>query len=245
MPKRATHALAVLALLLVWQAASWAVDRPILPGPVPVAETFAAVFFSKIWPHLVASAGRVLLSIALASGLAMPLGLAAGRNPSLDAVVAPVVRVLYPVPKIVFLPLILLFLGLGEASKVFLVGLIIFFQMLVATRDAARAIDEEFLLSVRSMGAGRAASFLHVVLPACLPNVLTTLRINVGTALAVLFLVESIATWRGLGHFILDAWERVNYEEMYAGIVAFSLLGIVFFELLDLAEKRLCRWMSL
>ena len=153
-----------------------------------------------------------------------------------------IVFLTYPVPKVVFLPVLLVLLGLGNASKITLITIIVFFQILVTARDAARAIPAASILSVRSLGAGQWGVFRHVVIPAALPDIFTALRIGTGTAIAVLFLAESIAGTNGVGYYIVDAWGRIDYGSMFAGIIGMALLGVVLYELLDALEGRLCRW---
>jgi NitT/TauT family transport system permease protein len=136
----------------------------------------------------------------------------------------------------------MLIMGLGEASKIFLLAFIIFSQMLVSARDAARRLSPELTASVRSLGAGPLARFYHATLPASLPALFTGLRVSLGTAAAVLFLAENFATSRGLGYLITDAWARVAYAEMYAAIMALSLMGLTLFALAALAEKLCCPW---
>jgi hypothetical protein len=101
------------------------------------------------------------------------------------------------------------------------------------------------IASVRSLGAGRRAVFRFVYLPACLPAVLTSLRVSVGTAIAVLFFAESFATTSGLGYYIIvETWGRLDYAEMYAGVVAMSLLGLVLYFAVNILERRLCPWLA-
>ena len=178
----------------------------------------------------------------LGSALAVPLGLVIGRSPRIDSVAAPLIFLTYPVPKIVFLPVLLVLLGIGSLPKIALITLIVFFQILVTARDAARAIPAGSVLSVRSLGADRAQVFRHVVVPAALPDVFTALRISTGTAIAVLFFSESIAGTDGIGYYNIDAWSRIAYTDMFAGIIAMAVLGVVLYELLELAEARVCRW---
>jgi NitT/TauT family transport system permease protein len=233
---------ASIALLVGWQLLSLAVGSPALPGPVPAFREFVATFFSELAPHLLTSVWRVVAATALGTVLAVPLGLLLGRSPRLDAVAAPVVFLTYPVPKIVFLPVLLVLLGLGDASKIALITLIIFFQILVTARDASRAIPAAGVLSVRSLGATRLQVMRHVVMPAALPDIFTALRIGTGTAVAVLFIAESTAGRTGLGYYIVDAWSRIDYDAMFAGIIAMALLGVALYEGLEFAEARLCRW---
>ena len=123
------------------------------------------------------------MSILIAIAAAVPVGLALGLSPSVDRLAAPVIYLLYPIPKIVFLPVILPLLGIGNLSKVFIIAQILFFQMLVVVRDEAANLRPELIASVRSLGAGRRAIFRYVYLPACLPAVLTSLRVSIGTAI--------------------------------------------------------------
>ncbi|MDP2300729.1 MAG: ABC transporter permease [Actinomycetota bacterium] len=236
------YAGAVAILLAGWQVLAMIVGSPALPGPAPALQTFGNLFFAALLPEALVSAWRVVVSMALGTALAVPLGLVLGRSPRIDAVAAPLIFLTYPVPKIVFLPVLLVLFGIGSVPKIVLITLIVFFQILVTARDAARAIPPGSVLSVRSLGAGGAQVFRHVVVPAALPDVFTALRISTGTAIAVLFFSESIAGTDGIGYYIIDAWSRIAYRDMFAGIIAMAILGVVLYELLEMAEARVCRW---
>jgi NitT/TauT family transport system permease protein len=186
-----------------------------------------------------------VVSIVASVLVAAPLGLALGQSPRWDALVSPLVYLTYPIPKIVLLPILLIFFGLGDASKLIMIFLILFFQVLVVVRDASQLVRPELLYSVRSLGARRRQLLRYVYLPACLPAILTSLRVSVGTAIAVLFFVESFGTASGLGYFIIiESWGRLAYPQMYAGVVAMSILGVGLYLILDFAEKRFCNWMD-
>jgi NitT/TauT family transport system permease protein len=175
---------------------------------------------------------------------AVPAGLVLGQSRALDRFFAPFIYIIFPIPKIVFLPIILLFLGIGDRSKIFIIILVLFFQVLVVVRDAASSLRPELIYSVRSLGAGRRALFRFVYLPATLPAALTALRISIGTAIAVLFFAESFATTSGLGYYIIvESWGRLAYAEMYAGVAAMSLLGLLLYFVVDSLERRLAPWM--
>lgn len=233
---------AAVFLLGLWQAAAAIVDNQILPTPGEAIRSFILLSGGTLSTHLWASIYRVSVSILLAVLFAVPLGLFLGRYPQVDRWLAPVIFLTYPIPKIVFLPVVLLFLGIGDESKIFLITLIVFYQILVTTRDAAKGVQENDVLSLRSLGGGPWDIFRHVVIPACIPDILTALRISTGTAVAVLFLVESFATVEGLGYLIMDAWSRASSAEMFAGIIAMGLLGFGLIFFVDLAESYLCRW---
>ncbi|MGQ9489908.1 MAG: ABC transporter permease [Anaerolineae bacterium] len=242
--RRRDLALASVALLLAWQLLSWVLRVDVLPGPWPVVQAFIAAIPRGLGRHFLVSAWRVSFSILLAMLTAVPAGLVLGQSRRLNQLFAPVVYILYPIPKIVFLPVILLLLGIGETSKVFIIFLILFFQILVVVRDQAAALRPELLYSVRSLGAGRRALFRFVYLPATVPAALTALRVSVGTAIAVLFFAETYATTAGLGYYIItDSWGRLAYPEMYAGVIAMSLLGLSLYFLVDRLERRLAPWM--
>lgn len=180
------------------------------------------------------------LGIALPSGTL--LGLAAGRSATVDRLFTPFVYILHPLPKVAFLPVIMLLLGLGDASKVTLICLVVFGQIFVNARDAARAVPRTAIDSVRSLGASPAGVFRHVVFPASLPALLSSLRIALGTSMAVLFLSETFASESGLGWYIVDAWSRVDYRDMYAAIALLSLFALAMLGIVDLVEGIACRW---
>ena len=240
--KTGPYLLALAFLFLLWQGAAMVLRTEALPGPVSVIAAFVKEISGSLGNHFLISTYRVLASLFLALVTAVPIGIAMGRIKRVDSLASPLVYLTYPVPKIAFLPLVLLVFGIGDSSKIFLIAFILFFQILVTTRDAAREIPKEYILSMRSLGANRVQKAVHLVLPAVLPSILTSLRIGIGTAIAVLFFVESFATNHGLGFFILDAWSQLDYESMYAGIVAMGLLGVVLYEGVEVLDRTLCRW---
>ncbi|MHB1413906.1 MAG: ABC transporter permease [Chloroflexota bacterium] len=237
--------LAVGVLLLIWQIAATLVSQEVLPGPFAVLAVIPRELARGLGWHIAVSGYRVIAGIVLATVTAAPLGLIAGQSKRLDGVLSPMVYLTYPVPKIVFLPLAMLFLGIGDLSKVFLIWLILFFQVLVVVRDASQGVRPETTLSVRSLGAGRLQLLRYVYLPACLPAILTALRVSTGTAIAVLFFAESFATQSGLGYYIIvETWGRMAYPEMYVGVLAMSALGMSLYLVLDAAERHLCAWVQ-
>jgi NitT/TauT family transport system permease protein len=233
-----------VGMLALWQVLSWLTRSQVLPSPSGVVYTFfAALGNGSLAEHLLVSTYRVTFSIVLAVAIGLPAGLSLGLSERLYRLSSPLIYLTYPVTKIVLLPVLLLFLGIGESSKIALLLLILFFQVLIVVRDAARGVRPELVYSVRSLGARRFQLLWHVYLPASLPGLLTALRITVGTAIAVLFFAESFGTSSGLGYYILvEGWGRLAYKEMYAGVLAMALLGLVLYVLLDLMEQRLCRW---
>lgn len=235
--------LATVFLLGSWQIGSMCLDKAFLPSVSETAFSFKASWIDGSLPQaLLISTRRVFLGIFFAVLVAVPLGLAMGRIEGLDKFCAPLVYVLYPLPKVVFLPIIVVIMGLGDAPKVLLIALVVFFQILVVSRDAAKNIPKEYLEIMQVMHAGKWERIWHLIIPFCLSDILTSLRITLGTSIAILFFAETFASVNGLGYFILNGMESRNYPKMYAGIVALAILGLVLYMLVDLAEKKLCRW---
>jgi NitT/TauT family transport system permease protein len=232
-----------LYILIFWQIAAWIVDEPILPGPIEVAQVFIEELGEGLAGHFLVSSLRVLVSIVLAVAAAAPAGLILGQSERMNRIFSPVIYMLYPIPKVVFLPIVLLLFGIGNLPKIIIIFLILFFQILVLVRDSADSIEPKTVQSVRSLGAGRRALFRYVYFPSSLSAILTALRQSVGTAVAVLYIAELFATQRGLGYYIyLNGNTLFNYAAMYAGVVAMSLLGLGLYFAVDWLEHRLCPW---
>lgn len=238
-----TYLVTIILIYVLWYILSLILGSNLLPDPFIVfGRGFQEIVTTDFWLHVEASVFRLLAGLAIAFILAIPAGLILGSNPNLDNLFAPLIYLGYPVPKIVLMPIIFVLFGLGDTGKIVLLTMIIFFQLLITTRDSARKITREITLSFQSLGGTRWDYYQHVVWPTSLPGVFTSLRIGTGTAVAVLFFVESIATSRGLGAYIIDSWGRADYATMFVGIIALSTIGIMMYEFFDLLERNFCRW---
>lgn len=241
-----TYLAATAFIIILWHVASVYVNKPFLPRPFTAIKEFFLLFGQGILTgHFLTSAYRVVISIMVAFVLAVPLGMFLGRNEKLDGFFAPVIYILYPLPKVVFLPILVVFLGLGNAPKIVLITIVVFFQLLVTVRDAARAVPYQSLQVMYSLNASGWQIYRHLIWPSCLPEVLTSLRIALGTAIAILFLAETFASQNGLGYLILDSMEKRDYGEMYAAIIAMGLLGLFLYEVVDQLEKKFIKWRKL
>jgi ABC-type nitrate/sulfonate/bicarbonate transport system permease component len=241
--KRRDVLMAALALAAVWQVAAMLFNQPIVPTPWVVAQVFVQELGRDLPGHFLASLWRVLASMVLAVACAAPAGLAIGQSKLLSRIFSPVIYLLYPIPKVVLVPIILFVLGTGDEAKIVIIFLILFFQIVVLVRDQAAHLPPQLIHSLRSLGAGRRALFRFVYLPASLPAILTALRQSIGTAVAVLYVAELFATQKGLGYYIYyNGSTLLNYPAMYAGVVAMSLLGLGLYFTVDWLEHRLCPW---
>jgi len=241
--KKRDICIAACILLLLWQLLAMLLNTIALPQPWRVGWSVVnKLVDGTMLDDLVISAIRALLGIVLALVSAVPLGLAVGAEEGLNRRISPFIYLLYPIPHVVLLPIIIILFGIGNFSKIFLIALIVFFQILVTTRDAAKNINRNYFYSMQSLGATRLQIYRHVILPAALPKILTALRISIGTSVAILFFVESFATMKGLGYVIMDSWGRADYVALYTGISYMAMLGFGLYVLLDILEKRLCPW---
>lgn len=239
-------AFAMLFAGLLWQFAAGSVQKAFLPPPLSALQRLFELNVSgSLNIHTLQSLKRIFLSLGIAGPVAWSLGLLSGRHSTIDAVTSPIVYLLHPLPKVAFLPVLMLFFGLGDASKVALMGLVIFSQLFVGARDASRAIPQSIIDTVRSLGGSTGFVTRQVILPSTWPALISSLRISLGTASAVLFLSETFASMDGLGWYIMDAWSRVDYLDMYAAIMTLSLVILVLFLLLDFIETITLRWREL
>ncbi|MEW6545357.1 MAG: ABC transporter permease [Bacillota bacterium] len=233
----------VLAFLLgTWWVMSAVLALPALPTPVAAVGALVRSWGQGLGYHTAVSTWRVVASLSLAAVTAVPLGLVLGQARAADRLAGPAIYLTYPVPKSVFLPVVMAVLGLGDAARIFMVWLVVFFQVLVGTRDASRCLSPQFLHSMRSLGASALDVYRHVVWPAVLPAVFTSLRVGLGTAIAVLFLAETWASQSGIGYFIMLAWTRLGWDDVFAGVLAMAALGMGLYLVLDLLERVACPW---
>ena len=236
-------ALAASAIALLWAGLSFILKKPFLPSPALAASRFGEkIADGTLFVHIGASLRRIFLALIVAGPPAWALGLLSGRVKAADTIASPLVYLLHPLPKVAFLPILMLFFGLGDASKVALMGMVIFGQLFVGGRDSAKAISSSLIDTVRSLGVRGGGILRYAILPATLPSLLSSLRISLGTAIAVLFLSETFASMDGLGWYIMDSWSRVDYPDMYAAIIALSLVGLILYLALDALEILALRW---
>ena len=235
--------IAALALLLVWQVLAMIVNLAILPAPLEVLRVFVRELANGLSNHFVFSLWRVFAGMALSVLVAAPVGLAIGGSRALNRIFSPLIYLLYPIPKVVFVPVVILFLGIGDTAKIAIMFLILFFQIVVLVRDQAAGLPPQLIQSLHSLGAGRRALFRFVYLPASLPAILTALRQSIGTAVAVLYITELSATKYGLGYYIYyNGSTLLDYPAMYAGVLAMSLLGLGMYFTVDWLECKWCPW---
>lgn len=230
-------------MLALWWVVAVFVNSPALPSPIA---TIPALIdnFGRIMPEFGVSLVRIVLAMLIGTALGAPLGLFLGLSRKADTYITPIMYILYPIPKIVFLPILFVLFGIGGQAKIILIAIAVFFQMVVTMRDAAYAVPKESIEVVLSFGASKVRALVDVVVPLTLPSLFTALRVTTASSVAILFIAESMAGSSGLGYFIMHSWSILEYERMFAGIVAFGIMGIALYEVFDFAERRLTKWQT-
>src|SRR2546428_640629 len=245
-PSRIHLARAGLLLFLVglWQLLwVWGLPAYVLgPGDI-VKHFFAALASEELYQHIGASLLRSLPGFAIGALLGVALGLLAGVTRAFEQMLSPVIFLSYPVPKIVMLPVFMLWFGIGDLSKILIIALACFYPCFINAYYGARATPRLLVWSARNMGASEAHIWLRVVLPAALPLVFAGLRVALALSFIVMFATEMINARSGLGHLIRVAESGLRFDLMYVSLVTIAILGYAGDRLLRLARRRVvaCR----
>ncbi len=232
-------------LLLLWEMLPrmGVVDPVLLPPFSQVAGRLGMLVLSgALWLHLGASLGRVILGYILAAAFAMPLGFFLGLDERAEHWVRPLVQALRPLAPPAWIPLAILWLGIGNAPAVFIIFVGTVFTLLVGTISAVRGVDRRLFQAALTLGASRHRAVLEVVLPAALPELLTLLRLGMGLAWMCVVAAEMVAVSQGLGFLILEARNTFRTDTVLAGMITIGLLGVALDGAWRLLERYLLRW---
>ncbi|WBW97106.1 ABC transporter permease [Oceanirhabdus sp. W0125-5] len=234
--------LAFILIFALWQILGMIIKSPILPPPTKIIKNIIVSFQSHIAIHALHSLKRIIMGLILSLSLGTLFGVLMGYFKNIDSILSPIIYFNYPIPKIALLPIVMLVFGLGDLTKIFMIFLITFFQIVVNIRDEVKNIPEEVFFPMYSVGATKIEIIREIILPGIVPGILTSLRIGIGTSISVLFFTENFGTEYGMGYFIMDSWMRINYIQMYSGIFILSIIGLVLFILIDVIESICCPW---
>ena len=234
----------IVLLLLAWQlSAIYVVNTPTWP---PVTQIFEAWYDNladgTLARHLLATLWRQMLGYGIAVVLGVGVGLAMGYFRPLYNLFEPLVEVLRPIPGPAYLPVLVLFVGIGHEMKVVLILVASFFPIVLNAYSGVRSIDRVQLDTARTLGLNTVQTFRELVLPAASPQILTGMRISLAISLILAILGEMIVSNDGLGYFTLLAQRTFKIADMYAGIFTLAVFGYVLNRLFLLAEARLLRW---
>ncbi len=251
-----------IAVLAVWQwLSSHAIVNPqILPTPTAVLAKWweylmpmeaynaaksgylAWIFSGELIRDAYSSLYRVVVGFLVGASMALPLGLMMGANDRIYQLFNPLIQVLRPIPPIAFIPLSILWFGLGNPPAIFLIVIGAFFPILMNTIAGVRHVDSIYIRAARSLGASQTMMFLRVILPAATPYILTGARIGVGTAFIVVIVAEMIAVNNGLGYRILEAREFFWSDKIIAGMFSIGLLGLAIDTGMNRLNNYLLKW---
>lgn len=232
-----------LSFLLLWELLYLLLHTHTIPAP---AATLVYVFKHPLilLLHCLASFLRVLAAVSISLSIGVITGILLGINQTCKRLFSPLLYFLYPIPKVAFLPVFMLLFGLGNTSKILLVIWIIVFQIMLSVRDGVEQITPYYFKVMDSFCVTNIQKYRYLILPAILPQIFSGLRISIGISLASLFFAENYATVYGIGYYILSAWTKMNYVEMFSGILALGFEGIIMFWLLDRLEMRCAPWLK-
>ncbi len=235
----------VAALVAVWWVTVSATNSVIFPTPWGVVTgTFELLKDGTLWRHIGASLMRVGTGFGLAVCLAVPLGLWMGWVRGAYRMLNPVFQILRPISPIAWIPIAILWFGVGNASPIYLIFISSVFPMIVQTTAGVHTIEKRYLRAAENFGVSRATLFKQVVIPAVLPQVLVGMRIGLGVAWLVVVAAEMIALRSGLGYMIMDARNAGNrYDLVIAGMIIIGLIGLCLDGIMRMLEKvRWVRW---
>ena len=247
--ERSLRVVSVLSVLGLWWLASYLAWVPdlLLPNPSAVFNKLLSVSQegfadATLWVHLSASLQRVLLATIAAVLTAIPLGLALGLNRIVCALIDPLIELYRPVPPLAYLPLIIIWFGIGEFSKVLLIYLAIFAPLVLSTAAGVRRIAPDRVHAAQALGANRVQLVVWVILPNTLPDILTGLRIGLGAGWSTLVAAELVAATQGLGFMVQSAAQFLVTDVVILGILVIALVALLLDSALRLVQHWLTPW---
>ena len=235
----------ILCLLAIWEliCQSGIVSSLFLPAPTAIISSLLQMIADgEIGVSLAASLYRILAGFFIGSLVGMAVGLVTGTSALMDKIGTPIVNAIYPIPKIALLPLFILWLGIGELSKVTIIALGVFFPVAMNTYSGVKNVDTLLLKVAASFNASWWMTMKSVVLPNALPMIFAGLRLAAGTSLLLLVAAEMIAAQVGIGALILHYGDLMITDRLMAGVIVLSLLGLVFNLILQFLERKAIPW---
>jgi NitT/TauT family transport system permease protein len=243
---RATSAAIALAAIGLWELASrngW-INAVVFPAPTRILADFEHLWRQDFLRNVGLTLTRFLGGVVVGGIPGILVGLCIGWWPRLRRIADPFIAAIHPVPKIVLFPLFIVIFGINEWAKIMSVSLTVFFPALINSAAGAREISPLYFEVVRSYGGGKAALFRHVVLPGSLPMILSGIRIAANLGLLVTIAIEFTVTSHGIGSIIWLALQTMRTEDLYAGVVTISLIGITINVIIQWLLRRLTPWQT-
>lgn len=235
------------AILVLWEVTArvGVINAQFFPPPTAVLEIAGEMLADgSLVHHTLVSLGRIIPAFVVAGAVGIVLGLLMGWSDRIYTIVDPLVSALYPLPKVVLLPIIFLIFGLSETSRMVAIGTAVFMLVVINTVGGAREVDPEYIEAARDNGAKGYTMIREILLPATLPHIFSGLSLGMGVSFILIVVVEMIAADSGLGYIIWDSWNLFTIKRMYVAIITINVLGIVFTYGLEWIGAYLTRWQA-
>ncbi|OKO85931.1 ABC transporter permease [Bradyrhizobium sp. AS23.2] len=241
--RRAAPVLACIGLLAVWQVASLALKNDSFPTAIEAIRAIPDILGDKeSLINILASLRRMAIGFGVAVLVSVPLGLLMGRSRAVAAFFNPLLMVIYPVPKAALMPIIMLWLGVGDITKTLVIFLGVSLPVIYHSFEGAKAVEEKMLWSGAAMGLSAAQRLVRIVLPAALPEILTGCRTGLVLALITMITSEMIARQSGAGNILFNALDMGQYDTVFAMIIIVGAMGICLDAIFERIRARLVRW---
>jgi NitT/TauT family transport system permease protein len=235
--------IACAALIAAWSLAAHTLDISGLPPPGDALRQVPAILTDpESLRNILASVRRMVIGFTLAAAAAVPLGLMMGRSRTVAAFFNPLLMMIYPVPKAALMPIIMLWLGVGDASKMLVIFLGVTLPVIYHGYQGARAVEEKMLWSAAAMGLSAPARLLRIVLPAALPEIFVGLRTGLVIALITMVTSEMIARQAGVGNILFNSLDMAQYDTVYAMIVIIGIMGFIIDAAFEALRRKLVAW---
>jgi NitT/TauT family transport system permease protein len=243
MLKRAAPVLACIGLLAAWQAAALLLKNDSVPTAIEAIRAIPDILGDKeSLINILASLRRMAIGFGVAVVVSIPLGLLMGRSRAIAAFFNPLLMVIYPVPKAALMPIIMLWLGVGDVAKTLVIFLGVSLPVIYHSFEGAKAVEEKMLWSGAAMGLSPAQRLVRIVLPAALPEILTGCRTGLVLALITMITSEMIARQSGAGNILFNALDMGQYDTVFAMIIIVGAMGICLDAIFEQVRARLVRW---
>ncbi|MFK4658967.1 NitT/TauT family transport system permease protein [Bradyrhizobium japonicum] len=241
--RRAAPVFACIGLLAVWQVASLALKNDSFPTAIEAIRAIPDILGDKeSLINILASLRRMAIGFGVAVLVSIPLGLLMGRSRAVAAFFNPLLMVIYPVPKAALMPIIMLWLGVGDITKTLVIFLGVSLPVIYHSFEGAQAVEEKMLWSGAAMGLSPLQRLVRIVLPAALPEILTGCRTGLVLALITMITSEMIARQSGAGNILFNALDMGQYDTVFAMIIIVGAMGICFDAIFERVRARLVRW---
>lgn len=247
-----SNAISIFSLIVfvgIWQLAcslKW-VSPILLPSPIQIFETVIDLFQNgyrdlPFYQHILISTTRAVFAFLIAILIGVPLGLLMGRSRTLNAIFDPFVQFLRPIPKIALIPLVVVWLGIGEQSKFFLIFIATILSVIVGATAASQNVPKGLIQAAQTMGLSQTQTLFKVILPSTLPEVFTSIRLSLGIGWTALIAAEMVAATSGLGWMIINAGSYLRTDVVIVGIIFLGIIGFILDWLLVKAQQKWVPW---